>query len=227
MGEHTWRYTQRALRQRYLALFVPALARINADYPHGSGHGLQLRARAVRRAADTCLVAAAAASTTADDDRFKPSRGRLIIRRGRRSYKRRLLLLIKRRVLVLFKRKSRTKRLGSNHKYGRSNYSKADLRSAYNKSPRSARLRNLSYHNNDAATAIAIPAESELKRLQGVIFPHHGNGEAGAIKPATLLTQTAHYILALQAQVDALQYALAQAADPAAAAPNTAACTLS
>lgn len=199
MGEHITRCTQEAaFRQRYLSLLVPAIARIDADHPQGSG--LQ-RVRAVRRLADACLVAAA--STRGNN--FKPSLLTMIRRRGRRSYNPRLLLMKRR--LIKTRRFCYTKP-GS--------YIKALRSSASHKSSRSARL-NLKYRDNHAACnhEATIPTESDLKRLQKVIYPHSKPEAGAAINPATLLKQAAHYILALQVQVDAL-HTLAQAVDSAA-----------
>lgn len=199
MGDHTTtRCTHEAasFRQRYLSLLVPAIARIQ---PQGSG--LQ-RVRAVRRLADACLVAAA---STAGNN-FKPSLLTMIRRRGRRSYSPRLVLMKRR--LIKTRRFCYTK--------PGSSYIKALRASASHKSPRSARLnlkcRDINHAANHEAT---IPTDSELKRLQKVIYPHSRAEAGAAINPATLLKQAAHYILALQVQVDAL-HTLAQAVDSAA-----------
>lgn len=165
-----------AFRRRYLHLLVRALAKIR-DTEQGS---MLQRYRAVRLAADTSLVMAAARPTSRCSYLKSRARPWLMIRKRKRLRSRRVLI---RRNLQ------------------RQGYLKV-LRFP-RQSPRSASKQNVRPKLQSAhINGISIPAESELKRLQRVIFPK--SNCQSVIEPATLFTQAAHYILALQAQVDAL-----------------------
>eukprot|EP00250_Pteridium_aquilinum_P004739 c14938_g1_i1 orf=309-1094(-) len=247
MGEHSkWRnYNQDGLRRRYMALLVPALAKVHADHPHGSAQ-LQ-RAQAVRRAADTCLVQALAKINSSADHpqqqlviqrpahhtclrpapaassssrlRFKASPAR------RGSFSCRLhALIIRGKETAKAKRSSgsrtRTIRLKENWiKHG----ARAALCRTYRCRSSSSEIRKNRRRNHDDREKEegSIPEESELRRLQSVLFPKKNSTEDGstaaagddqegyrscsAINPAVLLSQAAHYIMALQVQVDALR----------------------
>lgn len=161
-------YIRDAIRRRYLDLLVPALARIkSAD----RGSMIQLY-RAVRRAADTCLVAAANHALSNYQSCWKWRRRLWLMRRSRRRRYRNRLLIMKKSI------------------------TKTNLKQAYAK-----------HQNAHHINIISVPSESELKRLQTVLLhPNISSGQQAStyIEPATLLTQAAHYILALQAQVGAL-----------------------
>lgn len=180
MGDHRSRRIRDAFRRQYLHLLVRALAKIR-DTEQGS---MLQSYRAVRLAADTSFVAAARSSRCSYLKSLRP----WLIRRRKRRRSRRVLI---RRNLQC------------------QGYLKS-LRSP-RQSPRSASIQNArpklqSAHIND----FSIPAESELKRLQTVIFPK--TTRESVIEPGILFTQAAHYILALQVQVDALNNLASQAA---------------
>lgn len=191
------------LRRRYLALLVPALAKVHAAHPRGSGQ--IARARAVRRAADSCLVEAISTRRT-DHQQIRASAHRTCSSLHRSSFSCRLLRRAKAKAKSSFWRRRCIRVAASNQQI--IDGLKANYRRPLGGSRADRRGTDSGVRADDERADCWIPDACELKRLQNALFPTAGDensSDCTVINPAALLNQVAHYIIALQVQVDALQ----------------------
>lgn len=237
MGEQNkWRniHNQEGLKRRYMALLVPALAKVHANHPQGS---LQLdRARAIRRAADTCLVQALATTNAYADhhhDRVSTAHrtcvphvasaaSRLKLRKAAAA--RRASSSFRLQALIIRGKSKPNSNCAFRLKAARGsrNIGKRAIRAALRRADyyRSSKGSRRNHGGNEQGRDVegSIPAESELRRLQSVLFPQKNkttdniagndnpeNCSSSIANPAALLSQAAHYIFALQVQVEALR----------------------
>ncbi|MCO5547652.1 hypothetical protein L7F22_001103 [Adiantum nelumboides] len=237
MPEESSQQQQLGLRRRYVALLVPALARVHAAHPHGHGSLQHLaRARAVRQVADTCLLQAMS------------TRPALHLHRQlrRRACSSRSLQRSSFSCKLLRKAKAKAKRNFWRRASGAIVVAAASPTSRRTRQLINGGLRNncpLQTANyrwissrssaNDAEEESWNPDQNDLQRLQMVIscpadrlanvdtdddadedvnstspgvFNHCSSSTNVTVdNPAALLSQAAHYILALQVQVDTLR----------------------
>ncbi|KAI5075709.1 hypothetical protein GOP47_0009785 [Adiantum capillus-veneris] len=225
MGDHqqsTRRRThpqQLGLRRRYLALLVPALARVHVAHPllHNYGSGQLARARAVRRAADTCLIEAMSTSRIARDQQIRAAARRRracssSLQRSSFSYK----LLGKAKAKAKSNSWRQRRHLCARAASRRIIAHSGQMNGAPDYRGISSGLSTNHAGGEDEEEESWIPNEGELQRLQRAIFPaqatdYEDNDDPSnpcsgtknnlMSNPATLLSQAAQYIMALQVQV--------------------------
>ncbi|KAH7292727.1 hypothetical protein KP509_29G082800 [Ceratopteris richardii] len=206
------------LRRRYLSLLVPALSRVHAGHPSGSDQLLD-RARAVKQVADACLVQAMAADRKAR--RKSVSRAPLnafhVARLEKSSLSCRLLRKAKARSKV---RAAQNSPRTIPSLPPRLHAAIHDPRFA---PPIHTEIRPQPSESGAGSETPVIPDQMQLKRLRRVLQQQDSYMSSGQAfppsideaetdvednsisNPASLLSQAARYIIALQVQVDALE----------------------